>query len=78
MPLPLLMAGRIPGLLMSPMKIACQNTIDVMGNTVPKDCLTPDRSKEFLSRSSINYRAPLDDHEPFHFGHALNRSSISW
>jgi hypothetical protein len=73
MPLPLDMVRRIPGLLISPMNIARQNTIDSLGNIVPKDRLTHDHSMEFLTRSSINSRSRLDDHEPCHFGHALSR-----
>jgi hypothetical protein len=73
MPLPLSMALQIPGLLLSPMNIARQNTIDELGNIVPKDRLTHDHSMEFLPRSSINSRSRLEDHEPCHFGHALSR-----
>jgi hypothetical protein len=73
MPLPLSMVRKIPGLLMSPMNIARQNTIDELGNIVPKDRLTHDHSMEFQPQSSVNSRSRLEDHEPCHFGHALNR-----
>jgi hypothetical protein len=42
MPLPLSTACHIPGLLMSPMNVARQNTIDELGNIVPRDHLTRD------------------------------------
>lgn len=73
MPLPLSMARRIPGLLISPMNIAKQNTIDENGSIIQKDRLTHDHSMEFSPKSSINSRSRLEDHEPCHFGHALNR-----
>jgi hypothetical protein len=73
MPLPLSFAQKIKGLLISPMNIARQNTIDFMGNIMPKDCLCHDHSMEFLPKSSLNSRARMLDHEPCHFGHALNR-----
>jgi hypothetical protein len=72
MPLPLSMALHIPRLLMSPMNIARQNTIDELGNIVPKDHLTHDHSMDFLPWSSINSRSRLEDHEPCHFGHGLS------
>jgi hypothetical protein len=55
------------------MNIARQNTIDFMGNIVPKDRLCHDHSMDFLPKSSLNSRARILDHEPCHFGHALNR-----
>jgi hypothetical protein len=67
MPLRLSIAFQIPGLLMSPMNIARQNTIDELGNIVPKDRLTHEHSTDFLPRSSINSRSRLEDHEPCHF-----------
>jgi hypothetical protein len=67
------MTRRIPGLLLSPMNIARQNSIDAMGNIVPKDRLTHDHSMEFIPKSSINSRSHLEDHEPCYFGHALTR-----
>jgi hypothetical protein len=73
LPLPLSMTHRIPGLLLSPMNIARQNSIDASGNIIPKDRLTHDHSMEFMPKSSINSRSNLDDHEPCHFGHALIR-----
>jgi hypothetical protein len=73
LPLPLPMAHLIPGILVSPMNIATQNTIDYLGNIVPKDRLTHDHTMQFFERSSINSRSNLADHEPCHFGHALDR-----
>jgi hypothetical protein len=73
MPLPLSFARKIKSLLISPMNIACQNTIDFMDNIVPKDRLCRDHSMDFLPKSSLNSRARMLDHEPCHFGHALNR-----
>lgn len=58
---------------MSPMNIARQNTINALGNLVSKDRLTHDHLMEFLPQSSINSRSRLEDHEPCHFGRALNR-----
>jgi hypothetical protein len=73
LPLPLAMARRIPGLLISPMNIVRQNTINELGDIVEKDRLTHDHTMEFMPQSSINSRSRMDDHEPCHFGHALQR-----
>jgi hypothetical protein len=37
LPLPLSMTHQIPGLLLSPMNIARQSSIDAAGNIIPKD-----------------------------------------
>jgi hypothetical protein len=73
LPLPLSLMRSIPGLLLSPMNIVRQNSIDAAGNIVPKDRLTHDHSMDFMPKSSINSRSNLEDHEPCHFGHALLR-----
>jgi hypothetical protein len=72
LPRPLSLARQIPGLLLSPMNIARQNTIDETGTIIPKDRFTHDHTMEFLPWPSINSRSRLTDHEPCHFGHALH------
>ena len=54
MPIPLSSIHSIPGLVMAPMNIMAQNTIDELGRIVPKDCLTHDQSWKWLSGTSVN------------------------
>jgi hypothetical protein len=64
---------KIPGLVLSPMNIARQNTIDETGRIIEKDRLTHDHSFDFFPNSSINSRCDLSLHEPCMFGRALSR-----
>jgi hypothetical protein len=73
LPVNLSLAQHIPGLVLSPMNIARQNTIDETGRVIEKDRLTHDHSYDFFPGSSINSRCPLDLHEPCLFGKALTR-----
>jgi hypothetical protein len=66
-------AARIPGLLLSPMNIAEQDSISARGEIVAKLRLTHDHSFDFGENSAINSRARLEDLEPAHFGKALRR-----
>jgi hypothetical protein len=44
LPLPLGKTTKIPNILIAPMNIQKQNTIDKFGRIVPKDCLTHNQS----------------------------------
>jgi hypothetical protein len=73
LPVDLRLAHTILGLVLSPMNIARQNTIDETGRVIEKDRLTHDHSYNFFPQSSINSRCQLDLHEPCLFGKALSR-----
>jgi hypothetical protein len=70
---PLSSARDIPGLLLNPMNIADQNTINEFGEIVPKRRLTHDHSYNFLEGSSLNKRTDETTLEPCHFGKAFQR-----
>jgi hypothetical protein len=73
LPLDLSLARKMPGLVLSPMNIAPQQSIDETGRIIEKDRLTHDHSFDFFPNSAINNRCALDLHEPCMFGHALSR-----
>jgi hypothetical protein len=77
--LPVMMSAvqKIPGLVLSPMNIAKQNSIDETGRVIEKDRLTHDHSYDYFLNSSINSRCDLDLHEPCMFGRAMSRL-IHW
>jgi hypothetical protein len=77
LPLNLSAVHKIPGLLLSPMNIASQNTIDETGRVIEKDRLTHDHSYDYFPNSSINSRCDLTLHEPCMFGRAMCRI-IHW
>jgi hypothetical protein len=54
LPLPLSKAQNIPGILIGPMNIQKQNTINELGWIVEKDCLTHNQSYKWLSSTSVN------------------------
>ena len=57
LPLPLEKISRIRGVLIAPLNIASQDTIDEQGNSIPKKRLTHDQSYIFQgSGSSVNSR----------------------
>jgi hypothetical protein len=68
---------KIPGLLLSPMNISRQHTIDETGRVIEKDRLTHDHTHEMFPGSSINKRCRLDLHQTCMFGKALSRM-IHW
>jgi hypothetical protein len=77
LPVTIDLVNRILGLVLSPMNIAKQNTIDEIGRIIEKDRLTHDHSHEFFPGSSINKRCRQDLHQTCMFGKALSRM-IHW
>jgi hypothetical protein len=60
LPLPLAKAEKIPGVLIAPMNIQQQNTIDKFGRIVPKDQQTHDQSFKWSSGTSVNSRVKTE------------------
>jgi hypothetical protein len=56
LPTPLTSVQSIPGLVMAPMNIMEQNTIDEFGQIIQKDRLTHDQSWKWSSGTSVNSR----------------------
>ena len=78
LPLPLDKITRIPGIILSPMNIVRQNTIDETGKIVPKDRLTHDQSFLFSgSNTSVNSRLDKSLLLPCQFGWVIRRM-INW
>ena len=73
--LPLTKVLRIPDLLMAPMNIMNQNTIDEHGRIVGKDRLTHDQSYKWISGTSVNSRVLKEDLLPCRFGACIKRLS---
>jgi hypothetical protein len=73
LPVSIDMVHKIPGLVLSPMNIAKQNTIDETGRVIEKDRLTHDHSFDFFPGSSVNSRCRLDLHQTCMFGKSLSR-----
>jgi hypothetical protein len=77
LPLPLRNIRTIPGVVIAPMNIASQNTINDLGQIIKKDRLTHDQSFEWSSGRSVNNRVNLEDFMPCMFGKALLRM-VNW
>ena len=77
LPLPLSKVHRIPGVIMAPMNIMQQNTIDEHGRIIDKDRLTHDQSYEWTQGLSVNSRVDKSTLLQCRFGHCLNRL-INW
>ncbi len=77
LPLPLGNATKIPNILIAPMNIQKQNTIDEFGRIVPKDCLTHDQSFEWSSGTSVNKRVITKELLPCMFGSCI-RPIVNW
>jgi hypothetical protein len=77
LPLKMSAVRKIPGLVLSPMNIARQNTIDETGQVMEKYRLTHDHSYNYFPNSSINSQCNLNLHEPCMFGRAMSRI-IRW
>ena len=77
LPLPLHHIRTLPGVVLAPMNIALQNTIDEHGRIIDKERLTHDQSYEWGSRRSVNNRVNLSDFLPCMFGKALLRM-VNW
>ena len=77
LPLPLGKATKIPNILIAPMNIQKQNTIDKFGWIVPKDRLTHDQSFEWSSGTSVNKRVITEELLPCMFGSCI-RGIVNW
>jgi hypothetical protein len=79
LPLPLDKIHLLPGILLAPMNIVEQDTIDKCGNTIPKYRLTHDQSFTFEqgSNTSLNSRLRQDKLHPCYFGW-VTRRLINW
>ena len=75
--LPLSKITRIPGVLMAPMNIQKQNTIDEHGMIIEKDRLTHDQSYRWSSGTSVNSRVDKEVLLPCMFGGCIKRI-INW
>ena len=77
--LPLLLdhVTSIPGLILAPMNIMAQNTIDELGRIVPKDRLTHDQSWEWSSGTSVNSHIQRELLQATRYGFCIRRI-ISW
>jgi hypothetical protein len=74
LPLPLEKITRIKGILIAPMNIASQDTIDEHGNSTPKKRLTHDQSYIFNGTgTSVNSRVDKTSLTPCIFGWAIRR-----
>lgn len=77
LPLPLDKATTIPNILIAPMNIQKQNTIDKFGRIVPKDCLTHDQSFKWSSGTSVNSRVITEELLPCMLGSCI-RWIVNW
>jgi hypothetical protein len=77
LPLPLAKAETIPGVLIAPMNIQQQNTINEFGKIVPKDRQTHDQSFKWSSGTSINSRVKTEKLLPCLFGACIKRL-VNW
>jgi hypothetical protein len=77
LPLPLAKAEKIPGILIAPMNIQQQNTINEFGRIVPKDRQTHDQSFKWLSGTSVNSCVNTEELLPCLFG-ACIKQIMNW
>jgi hypothetical protein len=68
LPLPLVKARKIPSILLAPMNIQKQNSINKLGPIVEKDRLIHNQSIEWSSGTSINNPVKMDKLLPCMFG----------
>jgi hypothetical protein len=68
LPLPLDKIARIPGVLLAPLNIQAQNTINERGKIIPKNQLTHDQSWKWQMGTSVNSRLDTDELMPCYFG----------
>ena len=73
LPLPLVKATKIPNILIAPMNIQKQNTINEYGRIVPKDRLTHNQSFEWLSGTFVNSWVITEELLPCMFGSCIRR-----
>ena len=77
LPIPLEHVTSIPGLVMAPLNIMAQNTIDEFGRIVPKDRLTHDQSWKWSSGTSVNSRVQKELLQATRYGFCIRRI-INW
>jgi hypothetical protein len=77
LPLPLIKIKKIPGILLAPLNIQLQKTINERGEIIPKDRLTHDQSWKWQSETSVNSRLDEEQLMPCYFCQALRRI-INW
>eukprot|EP00956_Cyclotella_meneghiniana_P025476 scaffold53298_cov92-Cyclotella_meneghiniana.AAC.1 len=77
MALPLNKLLRIPGVVLAPVNIQAQNTINEFGEIIAKDRLTHDQSFDFSPESSVNSRVITEKLLPVRYGHCIRRI-INW
>ena len=70
-PLPLSKIIQIPGILLAPLNIQAQNTINERGEIITKNRLTHDQSWKWQSGPSVNSRVIKEELMPCYFGQAL-------
>jgi hypothetical protein len=77
LPLPLDNIALIPGILLAPLSIQAQSTINERGENISKDRLTHDQSWKWQSKMSVNSRVEKEKLMPCYFGRAI-KHLINW
>ena len=77
LPIPLSSVKSIPGLVMAPMNIMAQNTINELGQIIPKDRLTHNQSWQGSSKTSVNSRTKKELLQACRFGFCIRRI-VNW
>ena len=77
LPLPLYKIKKIPGVLIAPLNIQLQKTINERGEIIPKHRMTHDQSWTWQSKTSVNSRVDEEQLMPCYFGQAMKRI-INW
>jgi hypothetical protein len=75
--LPLDKIAQIPGVLLAPLNIQAQNTINEHGEIIPKSHLTHNQSWKWQLGTSVNSRVNANELMPCYFGQAMQRL-INW
>ena len=73
LPLPRHLISKLPGVVIAPLGLVSQSTINSRGEHVPKHRLTHDQSFNFTPGSSVNSRVIVDVLTPCCYGTALRR-----
>ena len=77
LPLPLDKITQIQGVLLAPLNIQVQNTINECSEIIPKNRLTHDQSWKWQSGTSVNSRCDTNKLMPCYFRQAMQRL-INW
>ena len=77
LPLPLYKIKKIPGVLIVPLNIQLQKTINERGEIILKKRMTHDQSWAWQSGTSVNSRVDKEQLMPCYFGQAMKRI-INW